>query len=47
MDALNGMMEQAKHLQLIKGVKVGRGDDAIEISHLFFADDTLFCQPVT
>ena len=33
-------MEKAQELQLIKGLAIGR--DLIEISHLQFADDTIF-----
>lgn len=41
MKALNGLMIKAKDLQLVREVSVGRGDNTVEISHLFFADDTL------
>lgn len=44
--ALNGMLCRVKDLQLVKGISVGRKNHTVEVSHLFFADDTLvFCQP--
>lgn len=46
MEALNGLLGKAKELNLLKGVLVGKMSNAIEVSHLFFVDDTLiFCQP--
>lgn len=46
MEALNELMYRARDLELIRGVTVRRGDNKMEISHLFFADDTLlFSQP--
>lgn len=46
MEGLNGIIERVKELNLLKGVRVGKRDNFTEISHLFFADDTLiFCQP--
>lgn len=45
-EALSRLLERAREVELVKGVKVGRGDRQIELSHLCFADDTLiFCQP--
>lgn len=35
------LMNKAKNLDLIKSVTVGRGENSLEISHLFFADSTL------
>lgn len=44
MEALNGLLNRAKDLKLIQGFGVRRDSLNIEISHLFFADDTLiFC----
>lgn len=46
MEGLNGFICKAKKLQLLKGVSVGRRNSSIDVSHLFFADDTLiFYQP--
>lgn len=46
MEALDGLMNRAKELQLLKGVSVGRGNMIQDVSHLLFADDTLiFCHP--
>ena len=39
-DVLSRLMEKAQELELIKGLVVGR--ESIEISHLQFADDTIF-----
>lgn len=42
----NGLLTRALELQLIRGIRVGRGDNTLEVTHLFFADDILiFCQP--
>lgn len=44
MEALNKLLEQARTLSLIKGITVGK-EKKIELTHLFFAEDTLlFCQ---
>lgn len=46
MEVLNKILEKAKELQLLRGVPVGSNGNLIEISHFFFANDTLiFCQP--
>lgn len=46
MKTLNGLVNKAKELQIVKGVKVGKSNLSLEVSRLFFADDTLiFCQP--
>lgn len=46
MEVLNKLLEKAKELQLLKGIIVGQQENQIEITHLFFVDDTLiFCQP--
>lgn len=46
MEALNRLLEQAKEVGMIKGIISGGSRSQTEISHLFFADDTLiFCQP--
>lgn len=39
-DVLSRLMEKAQEFELIKGLVVGR--ESIEISHLQFADDTIF-----
>lgn len=45
MEAFNGLLSRALELLLIRGINIGRGDNSIEFSHLFFANDTLiFCQ---
>lgn len=45
MKVLNSLMNKTKELQLLKGIFVGSGGNSIEISHFFFADDTLiYCQ---
>lgn len=38
------MLERARKFELVKGVMVGRGEQHIEITHLFFAYDIL-CLP--
>lgn len=46
MEALHGLVERAKELELLRGIEVGKSDRKIEISHFFFTDDTvIFCQP--
>lgn len=46
MEGLNKLIEKARTLQLLRGIEVGNFGPKIEITHLFFADDTLmFCQP--
>lgn len=46
MKAFNRLIEKAGELKLLNGVAVGRGEESVKISHLFFADDTLiFCEP--
>lgn len=43
--ALNGLLMKAKDIQLVRDATMGRGDSTVEISHLFFPDETLiFCQ---
>lgn len=45
MEVFSRLLERARAVNLIKGVVVGRGDQRVKISPLFFADDTLkFCQ---
>lgn len=45
MEALNTLVERARDLQLLKSISVANNNKNIEVSHLFFADDTLFfCQ---
>lgn len=45
MKAFNRMLERAKKCNLIREIWVGRYSQKVEVSHLFFADDTLiFCQ---
>lgn len=45
MEVLNGLLNRAHELQLISSVSLGQRE-RIDVSHLFFADDTLtFCQP--
>lgn len=41
MEALNGLLSRAKEMNLLRGVSVGSRNNAIEVSHIFFADDTL------
>lgn len=45
MEGLTQMLEKAKGMQWIQGFQVGRNpDNAVTISHLLYADDTLvFC----
>lgn len=46
MEALNKFIKKAKDLWLLRGISVGNFGKQIEITHIFFADDTLiFCQP--
>lgn len=46
MESLNGLLVRANNLLLLRGVSVGRGDNSMVVTHLFFADDTLiFCKP--
>lgn len=46
MEAFKRLLEKARELELVMRVKVGRGDRKIEVSHLFFANDTkILCQP--
>lgn len=46
METLNKMIDKVRELNMMKDITVGNGDKQIEISHPFFADDTLFfCQP--
>lgn len=40
MKALNKLIERANELDLLRGVWVGRRNQQIEVTHLFFADDT-------
>lgn len=41
MKALNELLGRAKELQLMRGVAVGSMENITDVSHLFFADDTL------
>lgn len=46
MKALNKMLIRARELVLFRGLMVGVGEHAEEITHLLFIDDTmLFCEP--
>lgn len=48
MEALNRLHEQARVCNMIKGIPTGDNRSHLEISYLFFANDTLiFCQPET
>lgn len=40
MDVLGRLMDKAKALNEIRGMEVGR--EKVEVSHIQFADDTLF-----
>lgn len=40
MEALCKLIEKAKEVDLLRGIQVAREGNQIEISHLFFADDT-------
>lgn len=43
---MSRLLERAREVDLVKGMIVGRGDQQVEISQLFFTDDTfIFCQP--
>lgn len=45
-EALNLLLEKAKELDMLKGFLIGGSRTPIEISHVFFVDDTpIFCQP--
>lgn len=44
-EGLNGLIQKAKQLGMFSGVKVGK--DAVEISHLQYADDTLLVGEAT
>lgn len=45
MEALNGLLVRANTLQLMRGVTVGNREHTMDVSHIFFVDDTLiFCQ---
>lgn len=47
MEAMNMMIERAKEREFLRGVWVGKRDTQVEVSHIFFTDNTLiFCQPV-
>lgn len=41
MEPLNGLLCKAKGLDLLKGVKVEKRLNVLNVTHLFFADDTL------
>ncbi|XP_021888529.1 uncharacterized protein LOC110807660 [Carica papaya] len=41
METLNGLLCKAKGLDLLKDVKVGKRLNVLDVTHLFFADDTL------
>lgn len=46
MEALNGLLCRAKGMDLLKGVKIEKRLNVLDVTHLFFADDTLiFCYP--
>lgn len=46
MKALNALIGKASELNLLKGITVGKGTNAVQVSHFFFVDDSLiFCQP--
>lgn len=46
MEALNQLIEKAKDLRLLRDICVGNFGKQMEVTHLFFTDDTLiFCQP--
>lgn len=46
MESLNKLIEQAKQAKLLSGFVVGRGSKQLDITHLFFVNDTLiFCRP--
>lgn len=46
METLSRLLERVRELDLIRGVNIGRGRQQLEITHLFFAVDTLlFCEP--
>lgn len=45
-EALNRLLDKTRDEELLKGIVVGRGGSQVEVSYLFFVDDTLiFCQP--
>lgn len=45
MEALHKLLSRVRETSLFKGLSVGRGDGRMEITHLFFANDTLiFCE---
>lgn len=46
MNTLSKLLEGARELELIRGVIVDKVGQQLEVTHIFFADDTLiFCQP--
>lgn len=45
-EVLNKLLIRVRQLKLSRGLKVGVGKHANEVTHLFFADDImLFCEP--
>lgn len=44
LEALNALISKAIDLNLLKVIIVGKGTNAVQVSHFFFADHTLiFC----
>lgn len=41
MKILNKMLQRGRQLELLKGLKVGEGEHAEVVVHLFFSDDIL------
>lgn len=45
MEALNKLLERARDLKLVEGIILDNNRDSIEVTHLFFVDDSLiFCK---
>lgn len=41
LEALNKLLLRAREVGLFRGLCIGKGEERVEVTHLFFANDTL------